>query len=138
MGATKITESGTTPMVSGLVMASSTDISIAPPSDTGQNGGLYGSLLLGGVGVEPEPFVLSWAYNIGLGQWSTLYACDSNEDFYYPWLVYNGPNVGVPPPWFIATVPEPSSEYLLGFGAMCGSVYVLGHKRRAPRTATTA
>jgi PEP-CTERM motif len=35
-------------------------------------------------------------------------------------------------------VPEPSTLYLLGFGAVCGSVYVMGHKRRERRTATTA
>jgi hypothetical protein len=32
-------------------------------------------------------------------------------------------------------VPEPSSLYIVGFGAVC--VYVMGHKRRARRTATT-
>ncbi|MGO9815328.1 MAG: hypothetical protein ACLP53_31755 [Isosphaeraceae bacterium] len=37
-----------------------------------------------------------------------------------------------------AAVPEPASLYLVGFGAVCGSVYVMGHKRRARRTATTA
>ena len=35
----------------------------------------------------------------------------------------------------IAVVPEPSPLYLVGFGAVC--VYVMGHKRRARRTATT-
>ena len=33
-------------------------------------------------------------------------------------------------------VPEPSSLYIVGFGAVC--VYVMGHKRRARRTTTTA
>jgi hypothetical protein len=33
------------------------------------------------------------------------------------------------------SVPEPASLYLVGFGAVC--VYVMGHKRRARRTATT-
>ncbi len=37
-----------------------------------------------------------------------------------------------------AAVPEPASLYLVGFGAVCGCVYVMGHKRRARRTATTA
>jgi hypothetical protein len=32
-------------------------------------------------------------------------------------------------------VPEPSPLYIVGFGAVC--VYVMGHKRRARRTATT-
>jgi len=41
---------------------------------------------------------------------------------------------------FAATtaIPEPATLYLLGFGAVCGCVYVMGHKRRARRTATTA
>jgi len=40
--------------------------------------------------------------------------------------------------WLIASpaaVPEPASLYIVGFGAVC--VYVMGHKRRARRTATT-
>ncbi len=37
-----------------------------------------------------------------------------------------------------AAVPEPASLFLVGFGAVCGSVYVMGHKRRERRTATTA
>ena len=36
---------------------------------------------------------------------------------------------------FPVAVPEPSSLYIVGFGAVC--VYVMGHKRRARRTATT-
>ncbi|MGZ3381794.1 MAG: PEP-CTERM sorting domain-containing protein [Isosphaeraceae bacterium] len=36
-----------------------------------------------------------------------------------------------------AAVPEPSSLYLLGFGAVCGCVYVMGNKRRERRTART-
>ena len=44
--------------------------------------------------------------------------------------------------WLIASpspvaVPEPSSLYIAGFGAVCGSVYVMGQNRRARRTATT-
>ncbi len=35
-------------------------------------------------------------------------------------------------------VPEPSPLYIAGFGVVCGSVYVMGHKCRARRTATTA
>ena len=34
-------------------------------------------------------------------------------------------------------VPEPASLYLLGIGAVCGSVFVMGHKRRERRAATT-
>jgi len=34
-------------------------------------------------------------------------------------------------------VPEPSSLNIVGFGAVCGCVHVMGHKRRARRTATT-
>ena len=83
-------------------------------------------------------FGLGWQYNIGLGEWATLYSCDSAENPYYPWNIYTGPNVGMPPPWIIASVPEPSTLYLLGFGAVCGSVYVMRHKRRERRTATTA
>ena len=39
--------------------------------------------------------------------------------------------------WLIAStsVPEPSTLYLLEIGAVC--VYVMGHKRRERRTATT-
>ncbi len=37
-----------------------------------------------------------------------------------------------------AAVPEPAPLYLVGFGAVCGCAYVMGHKRRARRTATTA
>ena len=45
------------------------------------------------------------------------------------------PTETTPAPWLIASVPtaavpEPSTLYLLGFGAVCGSVYVMGHKRR--------
>jgi len=54
-----------------------------------------------------------------------------------PWSTDN-PSMGGTDPWVIASVPEPSSLYLLGFGAVCGSVYVMGHKRRERRTATTA
>jgi hypothetical protein len=44
--------------------------------------------------------------------------------------------------WAIASrstsaVPEPCTLYLLGFGAAFGSLYVVGRKRRAGRTATT-
>jgi hypothetical protein len=58
------------------------------------------------------------------------------------WFTDN-PTVGGTDPWLVASVPEPSSLYLLGFGAVCGSVYVMGHKvmgrkRRGRRTATTA
>ncbi len=61
---------------------------------------------------------------------------------YYTWSTIN-PSMGGTDPWVIASVPEPSSLYLLGFGAVCGSVYVMGHKvmgrkRRERRTATTA
>ena len=34
-----------------------------------------------------------------------------------------------------AAVPEPSTLYLLGFGAVC--VYIMGHKRKGRKTATT-
>jgi|SRR5271166_1702310 len=131
MGENKITEIGTSATVYGLIMASSTDITIAPPYVTGAYG-LYADLLLVGGG-----FALGWQYNIGLGEWATLYSCDSAEDPYYPWNIYTGPNVGMPPPWIIASVPDPSTLYLLGFGAVCGCVYVMGHKRRERRTATT-
>ena len=33
-----------------------------------------------------------------------------------------------------ARVPEPASLYLVGFGAVCGSVFVMGHKRRERRS----
>jgi len=45
----------------------------------------------------------------------------------YPWFTLN-PTMGGTDPWIIASVPEPSTLYLLGFGAVCGSVYVMGHK----------
>jgi len=46
------------------------------------------------------------------------------------------------PAWLFAStspvaVPEPSSLNIVGFGAVCGCVHVMGHKRRARRTATT-
>ena len=58
------------------------------------------------------------------------------------WLGYYAGGPGASS-WLIASaspvaVPEPSPLYLVGFGAVCGSVYVMGHKRRARRTATTA
>ena len=64
------------------------------------------------------------------------------------WSEEDPPNpVSVPQEEFTfastTAVPEPSTLYLLGFGAVCGSVYVMGHKvmghkRRERRTATTA
>ena len=53
------------------------------------------------------------------------------------WFTDN-PTVGGTDPWLVASVPEPSSLYLLGFGAVCVSLYVMGHKRRERRTAPTA
>jgi len=58
-----------------------------------------------------------------------------------PWSTDN-PSMGGTDPWIIASVPtaavpEPSTLYLLGFGAVCGSVFVMGHKRRERRAATT-
>jgi len=105
-------------------------------------------------------FVLNSGENKSL-TWTIMY--DPN---YYPTdLIYTnsgswysdlwmGEGVGMfqlPPPLYIpgnqtqwilaqasaAAVPEPASLYLVGFGAVCGCVYVMGHKRRARRTATT-
>ena len=59
------------------------------------------------------------------------------------WYNYGSGGLIIPPQTnaqlAVATspVPEPSTLYLLGFGAVCGSVCVMGHKRRERRTATT-
>jgi hypothetical protein len=63
---------------------------------------------------------------------------------------FGGPGVswwqGMPAPWSLAgqiasaspvAVPEPSPLSIAAFGALCGCVHVIGHKRRARRTATT-
>ncbi len=62
-------------------------------------------------------------------------ALGNYQDSYTTWTEQPGSTA-----WQIASaspaaVPEPSSLHLVGFGAVC--VYVMGHKRRARRTATT-
>ncbi len=61
----------------------------------------------------------------------------ANTSEIYLWLTSN-PAMGGNDPWVVASsVPEPSTLYLLVFGTVCGSVYVMGHKRSRRRTATT-
>src|SRR5271166_5415027 len=70
-------------------------------------------------------------------EWFTEAATFSNPSMYWG---YHLPNVVPVEEFTFATttaVPEPSTLYLLGFGAVCGSVYVMGHKRRERRTAMT-
>ncbi len=86
----------------------------------------------GGGGAEPTYFT-------GAGGFDT----DVQGDHFVFYWAEPPPNpVSVPQEEFTfastTAVPEPASLYLLGFGAVCGCVYVIGHKRRARRTATTA
>ncbi len=68
------------------------------------------------------------------GYFITTLAYDSVTGLY--WYNYGSGGLIIPPQTnaqlAVATspVPEPSTLYLLGFGAVCGSVYVMGHNRR--------
>ena len=81
---------------------------------------------------------LMWETDTGGGTQLIMYDYSANIDG--GWLGFFGGGAG----WQFASaspvavpvaVPEPSSLYLVGFGAVC--VYVMGHKRKARRTATT-
>lgn len=90
-----------------------------------------------------HPGFLTDTYGYFYGPFELTYGTEAGvialEQYY--WAVVHYP-VPVPLEEFTfattTAVPEPSTLYLLGFGAVCGSAYVMGHKRRARRTATTA
>ncbi len=73
---------------------------------------------------------------------STYYAAFLFPPSEWVWVTPIWTSNEPPAEWLLAqksaAVPEPASLYLVGFGAVCGCVYVMGHKRRARRTATTA
>ena len=89
-----------------------------------------------------EDSQLNWVNGYILGSPKFIYdAYDAASPFRARWSTYITQAPGQDA-WLIAStstaaVPEPASLYLLGLGAVCGSVYVMGHKRRARRTAAT-
>ena len=103
------------------------------------SGGINDGYGITGGGGTAEP-----TYFTGAGGFDT----DVQYDHFVFYWAEPPPNpVSVPQEEFTfastTAVPEPSTLYLLGFGAVCGSVYVMGHKvmghkRRERRTATTA
>ena len=82
-----------------------------------------------------NPDARLWYYN-NIDQWHwqlTLPGVRSGDEV---WVSTGyGPPTAEIPSATIAVVPEPSPLYIVGFGAVC--VYVMGHKRRERRTATT-
>ncbi|MGC1718172.1 MAG: PEP-CTERM sorting domain-containing protein [Isosphaeraceae bacterium] len=114
-------EEGTSVGTSGLE-ATNTELTLP----NGEAIGFFGEVMLG-YQRFPGPFGIAYVGYLNEGG--------------LPELLWSSTptQLGVEPgTWVIASVPEPSTLYLLGFGAVCGSVFVMGHKRRERRTGTTA
>lgn len=142
------TDPGSFPQLSGAgIQETPTDILLHIPPSMKPSAVL---LLIGGDTPRIEHIPeegLAWHDGFGPDQRDTTIEYYSAGLFppqgYVGWFSPIGPYNAQTAGWLIAqtsaaAVPEPASLYLVGFGAVCGCVYVMGHKRRARRTATTA
>ena len=136
-GGSSVTVSSTDP--GAAVAISGFDLIGAAPGITSTGATL---LVPGGNYIRmSNPDATPWYYN-NIDQWHwqvilpgvTLPGVRSGDELWFS-TGYGSPTAEIPSAT-IAVVPEPSPLYIAGFGAVC--VYVMGHKRRARRTATTA
>jgi len=127
--ATKV--DGNTIAFKANLVATPAQLSIAP-------GGSLGIGAAGVAGAAEGTVILQYDRTSGqIPYYSSEYEPFSpHVPFVVPWDT-ESPMMGGTDPWIVAAVPESSSLYLLSFGAVFASGYVIGQHHKARRTATT-